>query len=163
MLCQVSRARDPEPTAGRPRPPSRSELPGYVVNRAARLFGRALTQRLAPLGLSTGLLAAFAAYGDAASGLGGGGSIATRLVADILAADIASGSDTTPDTAVSGRRTPRQPAAVVTATIRIARTASQSVRGRPRAYIRQRRSQTDSMLSAPPPRARPAGTSLVSR
>ena len=107
------------------------------------------------LGLSTGLLAAWAADGNAASGLGAGGSIATRLAADILAADIASGSDTTPDAAVAGRRTPCQPAAVVTATIRIARTASQSVRCRPRAYLRQRRSHTDSMLSAPPA-ARPA-------
>ena len=120
------------------------------------------------LGLSTGLLAAWAADGNAASGLGGGGSIATRLAADILAADIlaadrASGSDTTPDTAVSGRRTPRQPAPVVTATTRTARTASQSVRGRPRAYLRQRRSHTDSMLSAPPPRAPLAGTSMISR
>src|SRR5580700_9818172 len=115
------------------------------------------------LGLSTGLLAAFAAYGNAAIGLGGGGSIAARLAADILAADIASGSDTTRDTAVSGRRTPCHPAAVVSATIRIARTASQSVRCRPRAYLRQRRSHTDSMLVAPPPRVPPAGTSMVSR
>jgi len=33
---------------------ARSTLPGYVVNRAARLFARALSHRLAPLGLTTG-------------------------------------------------------------------------------------------------------------
>ncbi len=83
------------------------------------------------LGLSTGLLADVAAKlladvaanRDAAGGLGGGRPIASRPVADI-----ASGADTTPDTAVPGRRTPRQPAAVVTATTRMARTASQAVR-----------------------------------
>ena len=123
--------------------------------RSAHAVAAGGQDRRAP-GLSTGLLAAFAAYGTAAGGLGGGGgSIAARLAADILAADMASGSDTTPDTAVSGRRAPCQPAAVVNATIRIARTASQSVRCRPRAYLRQRRSHTDSMLSAPPA-ARPA-------
>ncbi len=69
------------------------------------------------------LLAGVAANRNAAGGLGGGRSIATRPVADI-AAD----ADTTPDIVVPGRRAPRQPAAVVTATTRMARTASQSVR-----------------------------------
>src|SRR5208282_2611928 len=96
--------------------------------------------------LSTGLLAAIAADRKAASGPDGGGPVAARPVAGILVADIASGADTTPDTAVSGRRTPRQPTAVVTATTRIARTASQSVRRRPRVYLRQRPSHTDRML-----------------
>src|SRR5208282_19696 len=104
------------------------------------------------LGLSTGLLAGVAAKllagvaanRNAAGGLGGR-SIATRPVADI-----ASGADTAPDTAVPGRWTPRQPAAVVTATTRMARTASQSVRRpRPRAYLRRRPDQTGGMLSAP--------------
>ncbi len=134
-------------------------------------------RRAAALSTGTGLLAAaIAADREAASGPRGGGSIAARPVAGtpvagipvagipvgarpvagILVADIASGADTTPDTAVTGRRTPCQPAAVVTATTRIARTASQSVRRRPRAYIRQRPSHTGSMLSAPAA-ARPAG------
>jgi hypothetical protein len=129
-------------------------------------------RRAAALSTGTGLLAAaIAADREAASGPGGGGSIAARPVAGvpvagvpvagapvtgILVADIASGADTAPDTAVSGRRTPRQPAAVVTATTRMARTASQSVRRRPRAYLRQRPSHTDTMLSAPAA-ARPAG------
>ncbi|MEP6893465.1 MAG: MarR family winged helix-turn-helix transcriptional regulator [Gaiellaceae bacterium] len=34
--------------------PERSQLPGYVVNWAARLFGRAFTRRLATVGASVG-------------------------------------------------------------------------------------------------------------
>ncbi len=89
---------------------------------------------------------------NVAGGLGGGRPTVTRPVADI-----ARGADATRDTSATGRRTPCQPAAVVTATTRMARTASHVVRsGRRRGYIRRRPSHADGMLSAPAAE-RPAG------